>query len=84
MLIPFVLVTWELSVRGGFVPLCFYVDPLVACVYLKPFMTLPDVSDLERVLFEPFFSNFLSPPSLPSLLFSGANSSQVGNYKHVV
>ena len=84
MLIPFVLVTWELSVRGGFVPLCFYVDPLVACVYLKPFMTLPDVSDLERVLFEPFLSNFLPPPHLPSQLFSGANYTQVGNYKHVV
>ena len=68
----------------GWFPLYFYVDPLVACVYLKPFMTLPDVSDLERVLFEPFLSNFLPPQPLPSLLFSGANSSQVGNYKHVV
>lgn len=41
-------------------------DPLVSGVSLKPFMTLPDVSDLERVLFEPFLSNFLPPnPSPP-------------------
>lgn len=65
MVIFFVSVTWELSVRGCFVPFYFcYVDPLVAGVYLKPFIALPDVSDLERVLFEPFLSNFL-PPHTP-------------------
>lgn len=65
MVISFVSVTWELSVRGGSVPFYFsYVDALVADFYLQPFMTLADVSDLERVLFEPFLSNFL-PPQLP-------------------
>lgn len=71
--------TWELSGRGG-----SYVDALVTDFHLKPFMTLADVSDLERALFEPFLSNFLPLLHSPSLLLSGANSSQVGNYKHVV
>lgn len=49
--------------RGAF---CLsYVDALVTDFYLKPFMTLADVSDLERVLFEPFLSNFLPPPPPP-------------------
>lgn len=48
MVIPFVSVTWELSVRGGFVSFYFpYVDALVTNFYLKPFMTLAHVSDLE-------------------------------------
>lgn len=71
------------SGRGGFIHFRFNVNPLVADFYLKPFMTLADVSDFERVLFEPFLSIFL-PLLPPSLLLSGANSRQVGNYKHVV
>lgn len=64
-MVSFVSVTWELSGRGGFIPFCVsYVDALVTGFYLKPFMTPADVSDLERVLFEPFRSNFL-PPTLP-------------------
>lgn len=39
----------------------FYVNSLDAEFYLKPFMTLADGFDLERVLFEPFLSNFLPP-----------------------
>lgn len=37
--------------RGGFVSFSFSCEnPLVADFYLKPFMILADVSDLERVL----------------------------------
>lgn len=64
-------VTWELSLRGGFLAFYFYVNSLVAEFYLKPFMTPADGSDLERVLFEPFLSNFLPPGlCLPALLRS--------------
>lgn len=70
-------------VSEGWLRFHFSVDVLVTDFYLKPFMTLADVFDLERVLFEPFLSNFL-PPSTPPPCSSGANSSQVGNYKHVV
>lgn len=49
----------------------FYVNSLVAEFYLKPFMAPADGSDLERVLFEPFLSNFLPPGlCLPALLRS--------------
>lgn len=51
--------------EGWLIRFYFCVDPLVADVYLKPFRTLPDGSDLERVLFEPFLSNFLPPQRAP-------------------
>ena len=67
MVISFVSVTWELFREGGFIPFYFsYMDALVSDFYLKPLMTLADVSDLERVLFEPYLPNFL-PPKLPLL-----------------
>lgn len=37
--------------RGGLISFYFYADPLVADFYLKPFMTVADVSGLERVRF---------------------------------
>lgn len=62
-------------------------DALVTDFHLKPFMTLADVSDLERALFEPFLTSFPSctpPPcssqelipvrlEIISMLFSAGN-----------
>lgn len=65
MVISFISFTWELAAQRGFAPFYFsYEDPLVTGFFLKPFIALADGSDLERVLFEPFLSNFL-PPHFP-------------------
>lgn len=64
-------VTWELFLERLLHCIYFYLNSLVAEFYLKPFMTPADGSDLERVHFEPFLSNFLPPgPCLPALLRS--------------
>jgi hypothetical protein len=51
VVVAFSSLTWELLRRGVFISSYVSVNPLVTDFYLKPFMTLTDVSDLERVLF---------------------------------